>query len=61
MSTERDPARDARHDVDETEVVVHAPRLVEMTPEQHAEAVRLLAALLDARLARRRAATPEAR
>lgn len=45
------PSRD-----DGSELYVYPPRLVEMTPEQHEETIRLLIALIDAGLARRHAA-----
>jgi hypothetical protein len=46
-----DPAGDCQ----DVELRVHPARLVEMSAEQRQTAVRLLVALIDARLARRRA------
>ena len=50
-----DPRPSAGGDPQDTALVVHPPRLVEMTSEQHQQAVRLLIALIDSWVARRRA------
>jgi hypothetical protein len=61
MSETSEPHPAPRTEALDADVVVHPARLVEMTPVQHRETVRLLVALIDAALDRRRAsraATP---
>ena len=50
-----DPRPSAGGDPQDTALVVHPPRLVEMTSEEHHQAVRLLIGLIDSWVARRRA------